>query len=506
MVMSLSIAAQSRLKTKSITVFKNGQSFIVKEGNVKTTNNIYSLTEVPNALFGTLWFNSSTSKINQVTSQLDSLNNTIETEASSFSMLLSANKGKQVTITTSEQKVYNGIIETFNNNNEDPNNSPILILKSNNKWFSIDPKTIIDIEFTSQPETIARIEQKQEKPVVNIQFANTGTQNLEMMYLQDGLSWVPTYLLELISDKKAKIKLQAELKNNTEDINDTDISLVVGVPNFMFANQAAVLTSFDERESTRYSSSSNLNYLTNQIVGSVTYSEKRSNNDEVNNADAVGDFYFYPIKQVNIKKNGRGTFPLFETEITIKHVYECILDKKEEQRNKPRYSFDPTMSDVYHTIIIDNNTKQPFTTGSVLVYDKESGQPLTEDILKYTANGQSSSIKITTTPDIKVTEQEKIIESVEEEKKVRRYNQTYTLNTIEAEVVITNSKNEDIELLVKKTLDGKIQKSTIKYSDRQMPNEDSDNINPIDYLDFNIKIKAGETYKFTYTYKQYLEQ
>lgn len=54
--MSLNLTAQQDLNIKSISIFLNGQSFVIKKGDVKTNNNIYRLTETPDALFGTLWF------------------------------------------------------------------------------------------------------------------------------------------------------------------------------------------------------------------------------------------------------------------------------------------------------------------------------------------------------------------------------------------------------------------------------------------------------------------
>ena len=48
--------------TQKIAIFKNGTGFYIKSGNITTQNNKYILTQIPNALFGTLWINEKAKK------------------------------------------------------------------------------------------------------------------------------------------------------------------------------------------------------------------------------------------------------------------------------------------------------------------------------------------------------------------------------------------------------------------------------------------------------------
>ena len=61
------------------------------------------------------------------------------------------------------------------------------------------------------------------------------------MYLSRNLNWTPTYLIELVDEEKARLTLRAEVINNTEDIENTNVNFVVGVPNFKDANQYSSL-------------------------------------------------------------------------------------------------------------------------------------------------------------------------------------------------------------------------------------------------------------------------
>ena len=505
------LMAQSELKTKSVSIFKNGKSFVIKEGNVSTNNNIYTLQDVPNALFGTLWFISQQSNILQVTSKREKVDIPSERKASRFVDLMYANKGKTFTLTTQDDKTYVGVVEDFN-----PNENVeelVLLIKTDNKWISIQPSSIKTVEFADKPDNIMKLTTKTEKPSINVKFAKGGNQSLNIMYLQNGLSWIPTYLLELQSDTKADLRLQAEVINHVEDLVNVNIDFVVGVPNFKFANEKATLTSFIEQ---KYRDSDIAGYMSNSFsnsyvaqMSSNSYSEQMIDEEDVlSNVNASEDLYFYNINNVSLEKDMRAHYPLFSSPISIKHLYECDLSPMQDERNyrdyddESQFTFGIKRCNVFHTIEIKNNTNTPFTTGAVMIVDGKTKRPLAEDLIKYTGVGQTSSIQLTQSPDIRVEEQEKIVSIQKKEKILNGY--TYDLLTIESEVVIINTKKQDIEMLVSKLISGKSKTATIQYESKQMPpTGNSGNINQQDKLSFSLNIKGRETKKFSYTYEMY---
>ncbi len=537
LLMTNQLIAQTELKTKSISVFKNGKSFVVKEGKVPTTDNVYTLTKIPDALFGTLWFVAETN-IMQVTSKLEVVDEPVERKASSFTDLLYANKGKQITLTTQDDKTYVGTVEDFDLPEEVnsflqlkeaelsekygsmyssdfrlfPTVSPVLLLKMNSKWISIEPSSIKTIEFSEKPEKITKSKVRVRKPLVKVKFAKGGEQELNLMYLQNGISWIPSYLLELTSDTEARLRLQAEVVNDVEEIVNTDINFVVGVPNFKFANGTATLTSFVEKLRMQVSNgydSRFSNAIASQVMADYEVADEKmaiitQDND---NAETSEDFYFYNIKNVNLEKGGRAHYPLYSVPVKIKHLYECNLPTSQNENayrnysDDGNYSFNTKYSNVFHSIELKNDTKNPFTTGSVMIIDAKTQKPLAQDLVKYTGVGQTSFIQLTQSPDIRVEEQEKIINTQLQAKKKNGYN--YSLLTMQSEVVVVNSKKQDIELSIRKIIAGKSKSATIKYDSKQIPNASS--INPIDNLKFDLNVKAGETLRFTYTYEMYVQ-
>jgi len=510
------LMAQSELKTKSISIFKNGKSFVTKEANVSTNNGVYTLNEIPNALYGTLWFIGPQANVVEVTSKSDKVEESIERKASNFTELLYANKGKPFVLTTHDDKVYTGTVEDF----DLPEKAEVqtLLVKADGKWVAIQPSSIKTIEFANKPNSMFKQSKEEQKPLIKVKFAKSGNQPLSMMYLQDGLLWLPTYLLELESDTRANLSMQAEVVNDMEDITNANINFVVGVPNFKYADQPATLTSFAERvyRETNYYVNDRANMFSNALMTQVMSESSSSMSDESVlegvDADASEDFYFYSINNLSLEKGSRAHYPLFNAPIKIKHLYECNLTGAQDFRNSryyaddiAEYSFDIKRSNVFHSIEIKNESNMPFTTGSVMIIDKRTQRPLAEDLIKYTGSGQSSSIQLSQSPDIRVEEEEKILNVKERAK--RRSGDDYTLFTIQGEVTIVNSKKEEIEMAVKKSITGEIKSATIEYDSIKAPLTGGyGNINPQDKLNFNLKVKAGETKKFTYTYEMYVRE
>lgn len=55
-----------------------------------------------------------------------------------------------------------------------------------------------------------------------------------VVYVQEGLRWVPSYKLDIDGSGKARVQMEASLQNDLIDLKDATVNLVVGVPSFEF--------------------------------------------------------------------------------------------------------------------------------------------------------------------------------------------------------------------------------------------------------------------------------
>ena len=393
-ILSTSAYAQSNFKTESISIFKDGSSFVQKNGTVNTTNGTFSLKGnlIPQALFGTLWISSGKSKINEVVSYMDTVRKSTTTASQNILEILDAMKGKVVTIKIQfQQQTYEGKIMDIgyqeNDKNSEENNllyitkTPTFIhfLTKENKHKYLMAKDIESIESDEDVKPTFTRSTEKLTPTLDIVFDNNkATQDLKIMYLQKGITWSPFYNLELQENGKAILKLNSELNNNAEPINNCDINFVVGVANFKYASSLTALVDFENmiyrgRSNDNNITQGNTSYLnvSNFAAGYVNNSDEKGENKNFENnleAENVQDLYFYNLKNVSLRQGGKAHYELFNTEVNYEHIYEVELTaNKEDYQYGTDYISDSKYQNlVYHGIKIKNNSNNPFTAAPVL--------------------------------------------------------------------------------------------------------------------------------------------
>jgi hypothetical protein len=124
LISPLNLIAQNDLKTESVSIFKDGNAFFTKQGNVKCENGTFTLknNEIPKARFGTLWFNSATNSIESIFSHLDTIyvstgGEKLQLFATNLSDLLLLNQNKKVKIEVKNSEIE-GTIEKVELQNE----------------------------------------------------------------------------------------------------------------------------------------------------------------------------------------------------------------------------------------------------------------------------------------------------------------------------------------------------------------------------------------------------
>ncbi|MEL6593878.1 MAG: hypothetical protein AAFQ68_27495, partial [Bacteroidota bacterium] len=321
--------AQSPLKTNTVSIFKDGTAFYVRSGEVPLLDKEYRIAEddIPQALFGSFWFHAPGQSDYTIRRVVDTIRTT--KLVSTMPYLPKENVGKRVRIQTNDTW-YDGFIERADEN--------MVLLKHNDSWMPIPTPSITLMQFYDQPNI--EFEQKKPQPSLLLEFPRAKSrQELEMMYLQKGLAWFPSYLLELDEEDKARLSFRAEIVNDAEDLEDASVNFVVGVPNFRYANsgQTPLVSSVDVAR------------VMNQLRGgaSIGISESAfANNfqsfgyasDEalqpsftpmpVNQAaegNSLEDLFFYRLDNISLPKGGRAYYNILTAEIPVSHVYECQL-------------------------------------------------------------------------------------------------------------------------------------------------------------------------------------
>lgn len=523
-ICSLAIQAQSNLKTKSVSIFKNGSAFFLKEGQITPIDGSHFLAGgVPPATFGTFLFSSTTGAIKQVRTHTQTelrIKKQVDTfKSSSFQSMLEANIGQKITLHLNSGEAINGVIEKVD--------QPFLLVRSGEKWVNLNIQSVARIDFASAPlspdKTTTRFDTTEiDQEGLLIDFdSKASQQQLEVMYLRPDIGWIPTYKFNLLDSNKAKLTLQAMVINHAEDLEDTEVNFVVGVPNFLYRNQTSPLA-----ESVSFNRLLNRNKgasLDNSDFRSrgsrsdvVTYEYQIDQPIQKGFDDAptlnslkgtsTEDLFFYTLPHVTMEEETTAIFNILEAEIPIRHLYEVRLNANKvspygvNRHKGGGFSFEENFKNkVWHTLKINNPTNTPFTEGAVTVTTlfEDNVRPVSQDKINYTPAGGESFLKLTVAPDISVRDAEEVLSIQEKHSKIGKDH--YDLVSVKGTIKIHNYKNKDIYLNIRRNLVGGLVSSKPKWLKAPRIPEPGQ-INEVTDVCWELNLKSGAKKEVSYQY------
>ncbi len=499
------LSAQSALKPVSVNVFKNGTYFIAKEGTVSARKGFAELELPKDPLLGTYWLNTTKeAKISKVYFLTDTIKKTKTPQ--NFSDIFKGSIGKKVRFTyyygaDKNTREISGLLSDYYETS-----SIAKIKLADNKTTYCPVSSVVD--FTIEDAGVGTLTVDSMVRVAKIYFdKNVNSTDLHLVYMQSGIQWFPSYNVKVINENDVQLEMKALVENYSEDIDDAELTLTVGNPQFFYGQtfdpiynnyltslydiKTATLTSTPMQQMQTYSNensyvATDASAANNQIEQYYDYSTE---------GEKTNDLYMYKLGSVSLPKQSKTSFQIFSVKLPYKDVYEVSLGDIVNYSYYSYISNDPEKRfDVFHSLQLQNTTTYPFTTAPVFVQN-ENLQPLAQDRIKYTPTGANVSVQLSKAGDVVVKNKE---EEVKKEENVKKIGKTfYNKVTIRGTIYIENLQNKKITLKIKKELlanvinvsdDGKIEKNG-RYS----------YLNP--YESVNWEIPCGSKDKKTVTYE-----
>jgi len=527
-------APQPELKTAAVAAFKNGLAFIVKEGDVHLENGIGNLEPTPNATLGSLWIapNDAGASLDEVVARRYKV--AAPQDLTTIAEVLLANTGKMVTIVDNAQKEYSGEIVGVRQDTKpgpgsqaspDSNIVPIepkphtapefLLLKSDGKLLALYFRNIARVTLPADPILQQPLEEERKALRFRVKGA-TGHANLTVGYLEHGLGWTPSYLISLQDETKAHITMQAVVVNDAEDLRDTDLFFVVGVPNFAYSNIPSpmalqqTLLEFMQAASRRNEGSAGpySNALSSQVVSEKAYFDApaapsfATTTEELQGVQEE-DLFLYSRRNVTLVRGERATYNVFSEAVSYEHLYEWNLEDQlrvDGFGNPQNNASDRSMKDnIWHSLRLKNSTKFPWTSAPTMVIS--GTKPLSQDTIPYTPKGATSNLKLTIATDIRASHEEN---EAERQKNVeRRHNYSYDQVTVEGKLKIKNYKAKDVKLSISNRVRGTVESQTDDGKNEKLAEAIAVD-NPLSRLTWEVTLKAGEERIIKYRYKVWL--
>ena len=174
---------------------------------------------------------------------------------------------------------------------------------------------------------------QQKRPAIRMELEKpAGGENVEVSYLARGITWVPSYRIDLSDEKTARFSAQAQIINELADIQDAHVDLVTGFPNIQFPelpNPVAMsqnLADFLRSLAAGRAEGGERGYMMQQQA--LTFNNYAPYDNAPlpsyatsTNGQTAEDLFLYPLPRVSLKKGETATLPLFSAEMPYRHLY-----------------------------------------------------------------------------------------------------------------------------------------------------------------------------------------
>ncbi len=493
--LALYISAPAKAQgTRKYSVFKDGRAFVFAQDTVKALNGKSVLPVPQDALFGTLWLSSATSPLATVKTVAGSAG--AKQPFSGLQEMLTHNTGKKVRLILAYQEPVDATISSVM--------SDYAVFKTKDRWISTNIDKIETLEFLEEPVVATQTGASQ----LEVEWANKNPNHfVSTAYMCNKLGWLPEYHITLTDEDEntAILSMRAKLVNDLEDLKNAELNFVAGAPEFRFGNMADPVAAAAGDLQQILSGLSQAQYYADESLISnnayMNYSFERKPNAAGNMVAAAGavaeDLYYYTVKNVSLGKGSRGTYPIIDAKIPVKHVYKVDMDNKKTFTGRTQRQTEYT---VYHNLEISNNTAQPFTSGSAFLVKQTAGntRPLAQNVLPYAPKGSKTQLQIASVPDVVVQDEEKEI-SREANINPKDEKNTY-LAHMDGEINIFNHKEKEITLTLQRTIIGELLKSDIGW--KASKNTDwGTGANAVNNVSWEVTLKPGESKSIRYKYK-----
>jgi hypothetical protein len=335
-------------------------------------------------------------------------------------------------------------------------------------------------------------------------------------YLAQGITWAPSYLIDISDPKKAQLSAKALVINEAEDLEKTHVDLITGFPNLQFADISSPLSRKQSLADflnalARGPGRAEASVLTQNVADFYGDSRRGGGMGGGGSPGPLGpgygsaaagqaaeDLFLYPLEDITLARGETGYYPLFTETVPYTEIYEWTIPDyiNPEGYYRPQQGDQPKSPEiVWHSLRLDNAMSLPWTTAPAQIM--KDGQIIGQDTLNYTAPKAEATVKITRAVSVKVEQKE--LETSRERDALTLYGHHFDRVTIEGTLEVRNYKDKSVSLEVTKTLSGEVSNTSPAAEDAVLA-RGIKAMNPTHALTWKLDVEPGETKQITYTY------
>lgn len=522
------VAAASTAESRVVraALFKSGLAFVRREAALPAGASELRLVDLPPPVHGTFWVVGDPARVEVGSAVARAGERRVRVEARILPDLLRANVGRVVTLHLTDGATLAGRIAHV----DEPDLAalPPFEVQAPYSWMpppmpSVPMLHLDDgITTTVLPATEVRrlsaasgalerhFESRSPAASLTIRAAarDGAAAELGLQYLVRGLTWAPSYAIDIGTPERARLTAKAVVINESEDLAGATLEFVTGYPNLQFqgvvdplalrGDLAAFLAALQAEPE------SGAAVMAQSVMSNVAMRGADESSFPVYGAPeggaAVEDLFFYEQRDVTLGRGERGLYPLFTLEVPYSHVFEwSIPDTIEPQLMHYGQPEQVDEEEIWHSLRLENTSKLPWTTAPAMT--QSGARLLGQDTLRYTAAGASTTLRITRAIDVAAERAE--LETTRERGLRPPGGGTYDLVSVEGTLRVTNHRADPITLEVEKLLRGELTANPDEARVETLV-EGLRRVNPSLRLEWSVPVAAGATVELRYAYRVYV--
>lgn len=512
-------------RVQSVALFKNGLGFFTRVGELPAAPAEIELGPLPAAVHGTFWlgweegvaFDDLRSREVKAAEMRTAL---------SVPELLRANVGKRARLyLAGEERPLTGRITAVP---EPPTPAPpspylsvilppqppannLVLVESDRETFGIPIGNIVRVAFLEPAATEVPIDARHVALAGRLTAGQAG-QALSAGYLVQGMTWAPSYRVDITDPEQARLTAKAVILNEIEDLEDTHVDLVTGFPYVEFSGIISPLAKKTDLQGF-------LNALYRGggprgpsgpagPAGPAGFMAQTARVEYLVPEPSYGapvegveaeDLFFYPVEGVTLARGETGYYPLFSADIPYEHVY--TWDIPDYIGDSDHYQ-DPTQERpqlVWHSLRLTNSMGMPWTTAPAETV--QDGRILGQATLNYTPKGAETLLKITQALGIEADEVELEINRQAHARTFR--GSRYDLVTVQGTLKLRSRLDKPVAMEITKLITGEVQESSPTAKVEKLA-AGLQGVNARSRLTWKLELPAGAEQELTYSFTVYV--
>jgi hypothetical protein len=533
-IISGSASAQEKViasRIKSAGLFKNGLA-VIKRTVVIPEPGMYAVKDVPEPVHGTFWVESNADISTRVTAEM------VEVPGGSYGDLNFQEDlvGKEVAVYLSDVSipaVQGNVVELgdtdkdmtwsriyeqpahypygYRNhdlpNSGQPNRGKYLILENEKGRSYVDASRILYLRAKDAEKVVKR---PQSFLVFSVKKIRKSPAIIDISYLSKGIAWAPSYKVDISDPKKLILKQKAVIKNELEDLEGVDISLISGFPSIQFAhvtspislrtNWTNFFTQLNQRFNPHHASIHNA-AAQQAVVFQNDIEPAGLNLTAIPSGEGV-DLHYQEIGKYNFKEGDSIALEVAAAKAGYEQIVEWVVpdtrtvDGRYIQDYERRQNPEKYRDSAWDAVRFRNPFNFPMTTGPAMVVSQGrfNGQRMS-----YWSNpGEEATLHINKALSIRTRHFEQ--EEAGERMIVNVGGGNFRKVNVKGELHISNNRKEKINMVIRRRFSGELLEAD--YSPESVLLEEGVySVNRRNELTWKISLKSGQTVKLAYRYE-----